>query len=51
VYSESDSDSEKEEIEEASEMEEPAEKKKTFPKSFIFSCVGIGLTNIARKTE
>lgn len=22
-----------------------------FPKSFIFSCVGIGLTNIARKTE
>ena len=22
-----------------------------FPKSFIFSCIGIGLTNIARKTE
>jgi hypothetical protein len=24
---------------------------KEFPKSFIFSCIGIGLTNIARKTE
>ena len=22
-----------------------------FPKSFIFSCVGVGLSNIARKTE
>ena len=22
-----------------------------FPKTFIFSCIGIGLTNIARKTE
>jgi hypothetical protein len=25
--------------------------KPEFPKSFIFSCIGIGLTNIARKTE
>jgi hypothetical protein len=25
--------------------------KEEFPKSFIFSCIGIGLTNIARKTE
>lgn len=22
-----------------------------FPKAFIFSCIGIGLTNIARKME
>lgn len=28
-----------------------AQKITEFPKSFIFSCVGIGLTNIARKTE
>ncbi len=27
------------------------EEKPEFPKSFIFSCMGIGLTNISRKTE
>ena len=41
--------------ESASEQAEKSKKEvKTqlaFPKSFIFSCIGIGLTNIARKTE
>jgi hypothetical protein len=55
VYSDSDSEEESQPME--SEEEEPSEKaadKKTglaFPKSFIFSCIGVGLTNIARKTE
>lgn len=36
--------------------DKPAQKKQTggpteFPKAFIFSCIGIGLTNIARKME
>ena len=63
VYSE-DSEDEDEEVkgdgedemsESASEKSKKEEKEgKTqlaFPKSFIFSCIGIGLTNIARKTE
>ena len=66
VYS-SDSESEGEEEEPEGDQEEKSsdesqesEKPKvikqkgpahTFPKSFIFSCIGIGLTNIARKTE
>ena len=29
----------------------PDKDKPEFPKAFIFSCIGIGLTNIARKTE
>jgi RNA 3'-terminal phosphate cyclase-like protein len=33
------------------EEEEVEKKGAEFPKSFIFSCIGIGLTNIARKTE
>ncbi len=37
----------------ASDKEEKntTDKPTEFPKSFIFSCIGIGLTNIARKTE
>lgn len=66
VYSE-DNEDEEEEVkgdgeDEEDEMSESAsekskkEQKETktqlaFPKSFIFSCIGIGLTNIARKTE
>jgi len=38
---------------EASEASEVVVKKSSaeFPKSFIFSCIGIGLSNIARKAE
>lgn len=64
VYSE-DEDSDDEEVKgdgEDEEMSESASEKSikvqkeaktqiAFPKSFIFSCIGIGLTNIARKTE
>jgi hypothetical protein len=66
VYSEdSDDEDEEEEVKgdgEDDEMSESASEKSkkeekegktqlAFPKSFIFSCIGIGLTNIARKTE
>ncbi len=51
------SDSESEEDPAESSIEEKPSTKKSenstvdFPKTFIFSCIGIGLTNIARKTE
>ena len=65
VYSESSSEEEEEEEskgeEESEEIIIPKEIKKEtstkpgapteFPKAFIFSCIGIGLTNIARKME
>jgi len=63
VYSEDeDSDEESKGDGEDEEMSESASEKSNkvqkeaktqiaFPKSFIFSCIGIGLTNIARKTE
>jgi hypothetical protein len=60
VYSES-SEEEEEEVKESEEemseekslkiKEEEEKPAAEFPKSFIFSCIGIGLTNIARKTE
>jgi len=65
VYSEDEDSDEEEESKgdgEDEEMSESASEKSikvqkeaktqiAFPKSFIFSCIGIGLTNIARKTE
>ena len=63
VYSESSSEEEEESKgeEESEEIIKPKEIKKEtstkpgapteFPKAFIFSCIGIGLTNIARKME
>lgn len=41
------------EASEESEVSEVVKKKSSaeFPKSFIFSCIGIGLSNIARKAE
>ena len=58
VYSDDSSDDDKAEGDEESDsglvskQPEKSEKSKLeFPKSFIFSCIGVGLTNIARKTE
>ena len=56
VYSDSESDEEGEQdqAEDSSEKEVKSKSKSEqveFPKAFIFSCIGIGLTNIARKTE
>jgi hypothetical protein len=63
VYSESESEEEEEESKGEDDSESASEQPKkkeskggesgplAFPKSFIFSCIGIGLTNIARKTE
>ena len=33
------------------EEEQVAVETKSFPKAFLFSCIGVGLTNLARKTE
>jgi hypothetical protein len=50
-----DEDGEDEMSESASEKPKKEQKiantQLAFPKTFIFSCIGIGLTNIARKTE
>ena len=56
-----DEESENEEEEKNNDEEEDKEKEKneemiddkenTFPQTFIFSCIGIGLKNMARKTE
>ena len=46
VFSDSDSEEESEQVEELSDG--PKEK---FPRAFIFTCIGIGLTNFARKIE
>ena len=56
VYSDSESDEEGEQdqAEDSSDKEVKSKSKSEqveFPKAFIFSCIGIGLTNIARKTE
>ena len=47
--SDSDEQSQIEEIE--SDENDKAEENKKFTKTFIFSCLGIGLTNFARKAE
>lgn len=43
----SDSDDDNQESEDVEMSEEIAK----FPKGFIFSCIGVGLTNFARKAE
>lgn len=47
VYSDESED--EDQNEEDSEMADAAQVK--FPKAFIFTCIGIGLTNFARKAE
>ena len=51
-------DSDDEEMDEAGEhemledqMDNKDEPNDAFPKTFIFSCLGVGMTNYARKTE
>ena len=44
VYSESDEEEEEDKAEEATN-----EQVAPFPQTFIFSCIGIGLTNFARR--
>ena len=62
VYSESSEEEEEDQVKSENEDEEQSEdkpkaikeqdeEKVQFPKTFIFSCVGVGLSNIARKTE
>jgi len=54
---ESDSEDESVPEEESKESDNGGEEKintkapNFFPKSFVFSCIGVGLTNLARKTE
>lgn len=47
----SDSDSEEEEDQNMEKEEAVLTDEMKFPKSFIFSCIDIGLTNIARKQD
>jgi hypothetical protein len=47
VFDSSDEDEEEEKVQEVSDGESPQK----FPKAFIFTCIGIGLTNFARKIE
>ncbi len=47
------SDSDDNESENDAEKEDEVDKEDVpkFPKGFIFSCIGVGLTNFARKAE